>query len=61
VKLLMLLIAAGISIGDALVVERNSPGLVPSMKSDYINAYGPDLAFLQTVATFPLLRGRKLP
>jgi hypothetical protein len=56
VKLLMLLIAAGILIGDALVVERNSPGLVPSMKTDYVNAYGPDLAFLQTVATFPLLR-----
>lgn len=55
-KLLTLLVAAGISIGDALVVERNSPGLVPSMKQDYVNAYGLDLAFIQTVASFPLLR-----
>jgi hypothetical protein len=52
----MLLVAAGISIGDAVVVERNSPGLVPSMKSDFINAYDSDLNFIATVGAFPLLR-----
>ena len=55
-NVLTLLIAASVSIGDAVVVERNSPGLVPSMKSDFINAYGPDLDFIGTVAAFPLLR-----
>jgi hypothetical protein len=56
VNLLTLLVAAGISIGDSVVVERNSPGLVPSMKSDFINAYDPDLNFIGTIGTFPLLR-----
>ena len=44
-----------IAIGDAAVLERNSPGLVPSMHSNYINAYAPDLAFAGTIALFPLL------
>jgi hypothetical protein len=42
--------------GDAVVVERSSPGLVPSMKFNNINVYSNDLSFVKTLASIPLLR-----
>ena len=45
-----------VTFGEAVVVEQNSPGLVPSMKFNYINSYGSDLSFRRTLATAPLLQ-----
>ena len=45
-----------VAFGEAVVVEQSSPGLVPSMKFNYINAYGSDLSFRRTLAAAPLLQ-----
>jgi hypothetical protein len=45
-----------VAFGQAVVVEQSSPGLVPSMKFDYINVYASDLAFVRTATTMPLLQ-----
>jgi len=37
-----------------IVVEQGSPGLVPSMKSSYVNSYGADLQLDHPVAQYPL-------
>jgi len=45
-----------VAFGHAVIVEASSPGLVPSMKFNYINLYGPDLEYVRTLASAPLLR-----
>ena len=45
-----------VAFGHAVIVEMNSPGLVPTMKFNYINLYGPDLEYVRTLASAPLLR-----
>ena len=45
-----------VAFGHAVIVEMSSPGLVPTMKFNYINLYGPDLEYVRTLASAPLLR-----
>ncbi len=54
VDVLLALLLIPIAFGDAVVVERGSPGLVPSMKFSYINSYGSDLSYQRTLAAVPL-------
>jgi hypothetical protein len=49
----VLLFAIAIGIGEAVVVERPSPGLVPSMHFAYVNSYRDDLSWRGTLLSFP--------
>ena len=53
---LLLPLLLAVQFGNLLTLENNSPGLNPYMKVNYINEYGPDLAYVRSAADYPLLQ-----
>ena len=53
---LLIPLLLAVQFGDTLALENNSPGLNPSMHSNYINEYAPDLTYVRSEAYYPLLK-----